>query len=127
MSVPAELRYTKDHEWVRPDGPRALVGITDYAQSALGDIVFVEPPKVGADVSRGLEVTTVESVKAASPIYAPVSGKIVEANGALDATPELINQRPYEAFIFVVEMSEPKELDELLSPERYEQLIAPRQ
>jgi len=123
MSSPSDLRYTKEHEWIRVEGRRAAVGITDHAQESLGDIVYVEIPTVGAEVARGEEASTVESVKASSPIFAPVSGKIVEVNAALDKNPELLNQKPYETFVFVMEMSEPSELDDLLSSAQYEALV----
>ncbi len=124
MSNPSDLRYTKDHEWVRVEGSRARVGITDHAQESLGDVVFVEIPDVGVEVARGEEASTVESVKASSPIYAPLSGRIVEVNESLDRTPELLNQKPYEAFVFVIEMTNPPELADLLSSAQYEALIA---
>ena len=123
MNYPSDLRYTKDHEWVRAEGGRATVGITDHAQESLGDIVFVEIPTVGAEVARGEEASTVESVKASSPIFAPVSGTIVEVNEALDKNPELLNQKPYEAFVFTIEMNDRSELDDLLTVAQYQALV----
>ncbi len=123
MSYPSDRSYTKEHEWVRAEGNRAIVGITDHAQEALGDIVYVEIPAVGTEVARGEEASTVESVKASSPIFAPVSGKIVEVNEALDKSPELLNQKPYDAFVFAIEMSDRSELDGLLSGAEYEALV----
>ena len=120
MVTPKELKYAKTHEWVRTEGALAFVGITDYAQESLGDIVYVEPPEAGQTVKQGEEVATIESVKAASPIYAPVSGQVERLNPLLEKTPELINQKPYEAFLFVVRMSDPAELAGLLGAAAYE-------
>ena len=120
MVVPKELKYSKTHEWVRVEGELAYVGISDYAQESLGDIVYVEPPEEGQEVKQGEEVATIESVKAASPIYAPVSGRIERLNPLLEKTPELINQKPYEAFLFAVRLSAPAELTGLLEAQAYE-------
>ena len=120
MTVPQELKYNKTHEWVRMEGELATVGITDYAQESLGDIVYVEPPEAGQTVKQGEEVATIESVKAASPIYAPVSGKVERLNPLLEKTPELINQKPYEAFLFVIRMADPLQLAGLLDAAAYE-------
>jgi len=120
MVTPKELRYTKTHEWVRAEGELAFVGITDYAQESLGDIVYLEPPEQGQAVKQGEEVATIESVKAASPIYAPVSGTIERLNPLLEKKPELINQKPYEAFLFVVRVSDPAQLAGLLEAAAYE-------
>ncbi len=120
MITPKELKYAKTHEWVRVEGGLAFVGISDYAQESLGDIVYVEPPEEGQEVKQGEEVATIESVKAASPIYAPVSGRIERLNPLLEKTPELINQKPYEAFLFAVRMSAPAELAGLLEAAAYE-------
>lgn len=122
MKVLSELRYSKDHEWVRVEGNRAYVGITDHAQDALGDIVFVELPEEGVDISVGDVLGAVESVKAASDIYAPVSGTVVKVNEELEDAPEMINEDPYEAWIAVLEISDPSELEHLLSAEEYEKL-----
>ncbi len=119
MDTPEELKYTKAHEWVRLEGDVARVGITDFAQESLGDIVYVELPETDEQVEKEAEVGTVESVKAASPIYSPVSGTIMENNNDLEETPELINQKPYETFIFTVKMSDPIEVDSLLDAAAY--------
>jgi glycine cleavage system H protein len=120
MITPKELKYAKTHEWVRVEDGLAFVGISDYAQESLGDIVYVEPPEEGQEVKQGEEVATIESVKAASPIYAPVSGQVERLNPLLEKTPELINQKPYEAFLFVVRLSAPAELAGLLDAAAYE-------
>lgn len=114
------LRYSKEHEWIKVEGNRAIIGITDYAQDSLGDIVFVDLPEVGRNVQAGDAIAVVESVKAASDVYSPVSGTVVEVNTALEASPELINQDPYENWIFVVELSNTGELDALMDAEAYE-------
>lgn len=107
MNVPADCRFTKDHEWLKPLGSnRFRVGITDYAQTELGDVVFVDLPEVGASVSKGKGMSTVESVKAVSEVYAPIDGKIVEVNSALPDKPDSLNSDPYEAgWIVVIEAS----------------------
>ena len=122
MKVLAELKYSKEHEWVKLEGNRAYIGITDYAQDALGDIVFVELPEEGAELEAGDVLGAVKSVKAASDIYAPVSGKVVEVNEELEDAPEKINEEPYEAWIAVLEISDSSELEDLLSAEEYEKL-----
>jgi glycine cleavage system H protein len=107
MNVPEDLAYSSDHEWIRADGPRAKVGITDYAQDALGDVVFVQLPEVGAEVKAGEAIAEVESTKSVSDIFAPVSGTIVEVNGDLADTPERLNEDPYgEGWIFVIETTD---------------------
>jgi glycine cleavage system H protein len=119
------MKYSKEHEWVRVDGNRAVIGITDFAQSELGDIVFVELPEVGSDLAVDATFGTVESVKTVSDLYAPVSGKIVEVNSALVDSPEQVNESPYEnGWMVVVEMSDASQLDNLLSPEAYTELIS---
>ncbi|BBB31922.1 glycine cleavage system H protein [Thermotomaculum hydrothermale] len=121
---PKDFRYTKDHEWIKVEGNTGIVGITDYAQKQLGDIVYVELPEIDDEFSKGDEVATVESVKAASPIFIPVSGKIVEINEELEDSPELVNQDPHgKGWIFKVELSDESELEELLTAEAYEELI----
>ena len=125
MKIPAELKYSKDHEWVKVEGNKAKIGITDYAQSQLGDVVFVEVPTVDTHVAVGAGFSVVESVKAVSDIYAPVSGVIVEVNEGLADTPEIINEDPYgEGWLVVVEIENEADLGELLSSEEYEKLIA---
>ncbi len=123
MITPQELRYAKTHEWVRVEGELAYVGITDYAQEELGDIVYVEPPEVGSAVKKDQEVATIESVKAASPIYAPVSGTVERVNPKLEKSPELVNQKPYEAFLFVLKLTNPAELADLLEASAYERHV----
>lgn len=123
MNKPEDLRFLKSHEWVRVEGNTAYVGISEHAQEELGDIVFVELPETGDEFDAGEEVTNVESVKAASPIYTPVSGKIVKVNDELEDSPELINQKPYEAFIFAVDMKDPSELDDMLSYDEYKKFV----
>ena len=124
MEFPEGLRYTKEHEWVAVDGGRARVGITDFAQDALGDVVFVQLPDTGAGVVAMSSVAEVESTKSVSDIYAPVSGTVAEANAALESTPELLNQDPYgEGWIFVIEMSEPQQVDALLDADAYRRLV----
>ncbi len=124
MEFPEQLRYSKEHEWVSVEGARARVGITDYAQDALGDVVYVQLPDVGANVAAMASCAEVESTKSVSDIYAPVSGTVVEANQALVDTPEQLNQDPYgEGWIFVLEMSDPSEVDKLLDATAYRHLV----
>jgi glycine cleavage system H protein len=125
MNIPKELKYSKEHEWVRVEGNKAYIGITDFAQSELGDIVFVELPEVGDEVQADEPFGSVESVKTVSELYAPVSGKVLEVNGALTDSPELVNESPYDkAWMIVVEMSNSDELNALLDAEAYEKLIS---
>lgn len=125
MNFPKELKYSKEHEWIRVEGSRAVVGITDFAQGQLGDVVFVEVPAVGTAVTAGQTFSVVESVKAVSDIYAPVSGTIVEVNEALGDTPEDVNSDPYGAgWIAVIELADPAEVEGLLTSEAYEALTA---
>ena len=120
MSVPNNLKYAKSHEWVRVEGDSAVVGISDHAQHELTDIVYVELPQVGDRVEAGKECAVVESVKAASDIYAPVTGDIVAVNEELSRTPELVNQDPYgKGWMFKVKMSDLPELGELMTPNDY--------
>lgn len=122
-AVPKDLRYTKEHEWVRVEDARVVVGITDHAQTELTDVVFVELPPVKTKVEAGEEFAVVESVKAASEIYAPVGGVVVKVNQALEERPELVNEDPYgEGWIAVLELDDPAQLDELLTPAQYEKL-----
>ena len=123
MNIPADLRYSTDHEWVRRDGNVVTIGITEFAQDSLGDIVFVEAPEAGKAVSAGDSFTEVESTKSVSDIYAPVSGSIVTINGSLDGRPELLNSDPYgEGWICTIEMSDPSEFDALLDADGYRAL-----
>ncbi len=125
MDVPAELKYTKEHEWVKLDGNTAKIGITDYAQGELGDIVFVELPEIGTEVKQLDSFGTIEAVKAVSDMYSPVSGKVVGINSAVEEDPMVINRDPYgEGWMLKVEVSNPAELDELLDAEGYQKLLA---
>jgi len=125
MPYPKEYRYSKEHEWVSLDGSRAKVGITDHAQSELGDVVFVELPAVGTQVKKGETLGTVESVKAVSDIYAPLTGKVVEANDALEAAPETVNNDPHgEGWLVVLEVSDRSEVETLLDADGYQKLIS---
>jgi glycine cleavage system H protein len=120
MNVPADLRYTSDHEWTRADGDRVTVGITDFAQESLGDIVFVELPAVGTEVSKGGPLGEVESTKSVSQVYAPVSGRVAEINEALRDAPETLNTDPYgDGWICVIEASATSELETMLDAEAY--------
>lgn len=124
MNIPKELRYSKNHEWVRVEGEKVIIGIDDYAQSQLGDVVFVELPEVGSVVTCGDSFSVVESVKAVSDIYAPVSGKIIEVNEVLADTPECINEDPYgEGWIAVIELEDASEVDNLMDSEAYQIML----
>jgi glycine cleavage system H protein len=124
MNVPDNLLYTKSHEWIRREGDKVRVGITDHAQSELTDVVFVELPKVGTNVEAKAPVAVVESVKAASDIYAPVKGTVVEANNALTNNPALINTDPFgEGWIFALKIDSPDDLKNLLSAAAYKEQI----
>ena len=121
---PTNLRYTKEHEWVRVDAGTGVVGITDHAQSELGDIVYVDLPKVGALVEQGKTLGSVESVKAVSDIYAPVSGEVTEVNETLAATPEKLNEDPHgAAWLVKIKLSAPDEVNRLLSAEDYQKYV----
>ena len=123
-NIPENLRYSKDHEWVKVDGDLATIGITDYAQSSLGDIVFVEVPKIGTHVEQGKSFAVVESVKAASDIYAPVKGTVVETNKALEADPGLINREPFgQGWIFALKIDNPDDLKNLKDAAAYKKQI----
>lgn len=124
MSVPEELRYSSDHEWVSVTGTRARVGITDYAQDALGDVVYVQVPAVGASVAAGDSFGEVESTKSVSDVYAPVSGTVVAVNEALADAPETINQDPYGAgWLCEIEIADASELEALLDADAYQALL----
>ena len=117
-------KFTKDHEWISLDGDVATVGITNYAQEQLGDVVFVEVPETGQQVAQGDDAAVVESVKAASEVYAPLSGEVVEGNAALEATPELVNQSPdNEGWFFKMKLSDADELDELMDEAAYHTFV----
>lgn len=124
MNLPEELKYSEEHEWVRVEGNKAYIGITDFAQSELGDIVFVELPEADDEVEQGSTFGSVESVKTVSELYSPVSGKILEVNEELEDSPELVNESPYDkGWMLVVEMSDSSELDKLMSAKEYEQMV----
>jgi glycine cleavage system H protein len=123
MNIPADLRYSSDHEWVRVDGATATIGITEYAQDALGDVVFVEMPDAGLAVAAGESFSEVESTKSVSDIYAPITGSISEVNAELESQPELLNSDPYGAgWICRIEISDPSELDGLMDAGAYRAL-----
>lgn len=124
MNVPAELKYTKEHEWIRVEGEEAVIGITDYAQSQLGDIVFVECDTEGETLAEGDTFGTVEAVKTVSDLYLPVSGEVLEFNPDLEGEPELVNKDPYgKGWIIRIKISDPSELDNLLDAEGYKAII----
>ncbi|MGI9624296.1 MAG: glycine cleavage system protein GcvH [Acidimicrobiales bacterium] len=124
MNVPEDLRYSSDHEWIRIEGNRIVLGITDYAQDALGDVVFVDVPEVGTAVSIGGSFSEVESTKSVSDIYAPVSGTIVEVNDDLADAPERLNEDPYgEGWLCAIELGDASQLDDLLDAAGYRALI----
>lgn len=125
MAQPQELLYSKEHEWVKIDGDTATVGITDYAQNSLGDIVYVELPKVGATLTQFGNAGVIESVKAVSDLFTPVSGEVTGVNGALESDPALVNREAFAGgWLFKVKLSNPGEADHLLSPASYDQLLA---
>ncbi len=125
MGYPTQYRYTKEHEWIELNGKRAKVGITDHAQSELGDVVFVELPAVGSALKRGDSLGTVESVKAVSDVFAPLGGVVVEVNSELEESPETINADPHGAgWLVVLEVSDPSEVDALLDAAAYEKVVA---
>ncbi|AID00887.1 glycine cleavage system protein GcvH [Staphylococcus xylosus] len=124
MAVPSELKYSKEHEWVKVEGNTVTIGITEYAQGELGDIVFVELPEVDDEINEGDTFGSVESVKTVSELYAPVSGKVVESNDELEDSPEFVNESPYEkAWMVKVELSDESQIDELLTAEQYSEMI----
>ncbi len=122
--IKSDLKYAESHEWVRVEGDIAYIGITDHAQESLGEIVYVEVPDTDQELEKGDEVTTVESVKAASSIYAPISGTLVEANEELEDAPEKVNEDPYGAFLFALKIKESSELDNLMDAAGYEKFLA---
>ncbi|HZR57357.1 MAG TPA: glycine cleavage system protein GcvH [Terriglobales bacterium] len=124
MPYPKDFKYTKEHEWLKSDGKTATIGITDYAQQSLGDIVFVESPKAGTEIAKGKTFGSVESVKAVSDLYAPASGTVNEINGELTTAPEKINKDAHSAWLIKITLSNPSELDGLLSAEDYEKFIS---
>jgi glycine cleavage system H protein len=124
MNIPGNLLYTKDHEWLRVEGDTAYIGITDFAQSELGDIVFIEIETEGETLAKGDTFGTIEAVKTVSDMFMPVSGEVVEVNPALDKSPDVVNKDPYgNGWMVKVKMSDPSETAELLSPDKYKELI----
>jgi glycine cleavage system H protein len=124
MPYPTDLKYTKEHEWIQVDGSNATIGITDYAQESLGDIVFVDLPKVGSEITAGKTFGTVESVKAVSDLYAPASGTVTEVNGELATVPEKINKDGNHTWMIKVKLKDPAELNSLLSAADYEKFVS---
>jgi glycine cleavage system H protein len=122
MSYPSDRKYTKDHEWISTDGGSASVGITDYAQKALGDVVYLELPDVGRTLKKGEVFGTIESVKAVSELYAPVSGEVTEVHSALVQHPETVNKTPHDAWMIKVKVADPGEVGELLDAKAYADL-----
>jgi glycine cleavage system H protein len=123
MTYPATFKYTKDHEWLDLAGDRGKIGVTDYAQKQLGDVVFVELPAVGAKIVQGKSFGTIESVKAVSELFAPVSGEVVDVNAALKAKPETVNADPHGSWLIAVKLTNPGEVDGLLDAAHYADLV----
>ncbi len=124
MEFPEDLRYTKEHEWARADGARVRVGITDFAQDALGDVVYVDLPEVGAEVTASQAFGEVESTKSVSDVFSPLSGTIVERNPLLDERPELVNEQPYgDGWLIVIEVADPALIEQLLDATAYQAFI----
>jgi len=123
MNIPKNLKYSEDHEWVRVEGDEAVIGITDFAQSELGDVVFLELPAVGDEVAQGEAFGTVEAVKTVSDMLSPVSGEVIAVNEALNDSPEDVNKDPYESWLVRVRMSDPSETDSLMDADAYEAFI----
>ena len=124
MAYPTDRKYTKEHEWIQPSGTKATIGITDHAQESLGDIVFVELPKVGAELAAGKSFGTVESVKAVSDLFAPASGTVTETNPDLATSPEKVNKDPHGSWMVKITLKNAAELDGLLSATDYEKFVA---
>jgi glycine cleavage system H protein len=123
MAYPDGYKYTKDHEWIELSADRGKVGITDYAQQQLGDVVYLELPDVGAKLKQGQSFGTIESVKAVSELYAPVSGEVVDVNGTLKATPEIVNKDPHGSWMIAIKLSDPAETPALLDAAAYQALV----
>ena len=123
MSYPTDLRYTKDHEWIRIEGETGRIGVTDYAQQQLGDVVFVDLPEPGATLTKGEQFGSIESVKAVSDLYAPMSGRVVEVNGTLQDQPESVNQDPHGAWMVAIAVDDTSQADDLLDADGYRALI----
>ncbi len=123
MAYPSEFKYTKEHEWIEPAGDRGKVGITDFAQRQLGDVVYLDLPEVGATLKAGQSFGTIESVKAVSELYAPVSGEVVEVNSALKSRPETVNVDPHSSWMIVLKFASPADVNSLLDATQYAALI----
>ena len=123
MAYPAGYKYTKEHEWIELAGERGTIGITDYAQQQLGDVVYIELPEIGAKLKQGQSFGTIESVKAVSELYAPVSGEVVEVNTALKDKPETVNSDPHGSWMIAVKLTNPTEADGLMDASHYETLV----
>ena len=123
MAYPAQYKYSKDHEWIELSGDRGKIGITDYAQQQLGDVVYVELPEVGAKLKQGQSFGTIESVKAVSELYSPVSGEVVEVNAALKDKPEVVNSDPHGSWMIVLKVADPAETGTLLDNAQYQQIL----
>jgi glycine cleavage system H protein len=123
MSYPADLKYTKEHEWIRVDGNTGTIGITDFAQQQLGDVVYVELPDVGATLTAGQVFGTIESVKAVSELFSPVSGEVTETNGSLKDRPDAVNSKPHETWMVKVKLANPGDAASLMDSKSYEALI----
>jgi glycine cleavage system H protein len=123
MTYPATFKYTKDHEWVDVSGDRGKVGITDYAQQQLGDVVYVELPEVGAKLKQGQSFGTIESVKAVSELYSPVSGEVVDVNSSLKDKPETVNANPHASWMIAIRLTDPGEVGSLLDASQYAELV----
>lgn len=124
MNVPEDLKYTEEHEWIRVEGDEIVVGVTDFAQGELGDVVFIELETEGEDLSRGDTFGTIEAVKTVSDLYMPVDGKVVKVNPALEDTPELVNSEPFgEGWMIRIRPSDPSQLDDLITADRYSTMI----
>ena len=123
MSYPADLKYTKEHEWVRVEGDTGTIGITDFAQQQLGDVVYVELPDVGATITAGAVFGTIESVKAVSELFAPVTGEVIETNASLKDRPDHVNSQPHDTWMLKVKLANPGEVGSLMDTAAYEQLI----
>ncbi len=125
MNVPADLKYTAEHEWIRVEGDEIVIGVTDFAQGELGDVVFIEIETEGGILSKGETFGTIEAVKTVSDLYMPLDGEVLEANPALEDAPELVNSEPFEGgWMLRVKMADPSQLDDLMSADEYEALIA---
>ena len=123
MAYPSTFKYTKDHEWIEVAGDRGKVGITDYAQQQLGDVVYVDLPEVGTRLKAGQSFGTIESVKAVSELYSPVAGEVIEVNGTLKDKPEAINAEPHASWMIVIKLGSPADAASLLSAEQYQELV----